>query len=218
MWYKAKWADFLTMRNAVPQPAGASELHMCNVALPTPTHKHKHTYGLLIFNSPSNLQYAQMHRSTKAQTDCYIHKHIAPKWAPLTDRGEGGAVMQRQGPYTGLHAHCLGIITSNSYAQWFWQAQGWATTAWCGQEWLCWTMTTQWLLLCTSDSHHTNNSQIHADNQGGSSCETTETTDRNQWKCSLSFTWLLHKWVFMMCSHFNPLFDIFENVVFTPWN
>lgn len=108
-----------------------------------------------------------MHRCAAAQKqrpDSYMHKHIALKWAPLTDRGEGGAVTQRQGPYTGLHAHCLGIITSNSYAQWFWQAQGWAITAWRRQEWLCWAVTTKWLLLCTSDSHHTDNSPIHTDN------------------------------------------------------
>lgn len=128
---------------------------------PTPTHKH--TYGLLGFNSPSNIQYAHMHRSTKAkEPDSYVHKHLALQWAPLTDCGEGGAVMQRQGPDTGLHAHSLGIIASNPHAHWFWQAQGWAITACCGLERLCWTMTTQWLLLCTSDSHHTNNSQTQA--------------------------------------------------------
>lgn len=136
-----------------------------------------------------------MHGSTKAkEPDSYAHKHLALQWALLTDCGEGGAVMQRQGPETGHHAHSLGIIASNPYAHWFWQAQGWAITACCGQEWLCWTMTTRWLLLCTSDSHHTNNSQTQADNQGGSSYQTCW----NVLLASLSAAWMSFP---MMRSH-----------------
>lgn len=130
----AKWSDFSTIfAGCICAP--------CVLRCPPPhPNTHKHMHRLLIFNSPSNLQHAQMHSGTTAKT-C-MHEHIALKWAPLTVCGEGVAVMQRQGPYTGLHAHCLGIITSNSNAQWFWQAQGWAITAWRGQEWLCWAMTT----------------------------------------------------------------------------
>lgn len=135
----------------------------CVMLLPPHTHIHTQTHV-----DPPICTDAHEHRSKNRQP--HTQAHSAPKWVQLTDRGERGAVMQRQGPYTGLHVRCLGIITSNSYAQWFWQAQGRAITAWCRQEWLCCAMTRQWLLLCTSDSHHTNNVQIYTDNQGGSSC------------------------------------------------
>lgn len=140
------------------------------------SHTHKHTKAhvrtadLLFTIDPPICTDAHEHRSKNRKL--HTQAHSAPKWVQLTDRGERGAAMQRQGPYTGLHVHCLGIITSNLCAQWFWQAQGRAITAWCRQEWLRWTMTRQWLLLCTSDSHHTKNIQIYTDNQGGSSCQT----------------------------------------------
>lgn len=171
--------------------------------------------GLLIFYSPSSLRYdAHIHAGAGA----YTQVHSAPKWVQLSERGERGAVMQRRGPQTGPHVHCLGIITSNSHAHWFWQAQGRTITGGCRQEWLCWTMTRQWLLLCTGDSCPTNNIQICTDDQRGSSCQTLlKQPTAKQWQRSPGF---MHRWAFMMCSHFSPTVALiaFQSVDFIPWN
>lgn len=106
--YKAKCSDSLTMGAQVVQQRSAC---VCNAAF-----KHSRTCRPLIRQQPSNL-----HRYTKSIKQCadnYTYMstlHARPNESKLADCGEGCAVMQRKGPYTGLHVHCLGIITSNLY-------------------------------------------------------------------------------------------------------
>ncbi len=113
-----RWAAWMAQ-----QPADASELHSSNIAfIPPHLQTHLQTADHLFTVDPPPCTDAQEHRGKYWRL--HTQAHFALKWVQLTNRGEGGAVMQRQGPHTGLHVHCLGIITSNSSAQWFWQAQG----------------------------------------------------------------------------------------------